>query len=274
MHIEDRGYQFADGVYEVITAVDGKLIDLEAHLERLDRSLSETRIKWPVGKRALIGIFAEIMRRNRLQNAVLYLQITRGHAPRDHGFPADEVRPALVVTARRPRTPDAAQAARGVAIITLPDTRWKRPDIKSIALLPNVMGKQLAREAGAFEAWFVDDRGMITEGTSTNAWIVDEAGAVITRPADRAILNGITRRTVIGLAREMGIQVIERPFSLEEAYAASEAFLTSTTSFVLPVTEIDGQLVGRESTKGVPGPVAAGLVAGYGNYLTALGAAV
>lgn len=245
VHIEDRGYQFADGVYEVIAVRDGVLIDGEWHLERLRRSLSELRIRMPMSAAALDVVLRETARRNRFREGIVYLQISRGVARRDHPFPSADTRPAVVVTGRR--TPPLAERVieEGVGVISQPDIRWQRCDIKSIALLPNVLVKQAAREQGAFEAWQVDADGMVTEGGSTNAWIINREGHLITRPVENAILNGITRRRVIALAKSQGITVEERPFSLEEAKSAREAFLTSTTAFVLPVVRIDDTPLGN-----------------------------
>ncbi|MEI9981777.1 MAG: D-amino-acid transaminase [Aliidongia sp.] len=248
--IEDRGYQFADGVYEVIAVHHGRLIDRALHLQRLARSLGELRIAQPVSDRVLLTILERVVTLNRVANGIVYLQITRGVAPRDHAFPGS-VRPQLVVTARRAKPTDPKLIEAGAAVVSIPDERWARRDIKSISLLPNVLGKQIAREAGAVEAWQIDAEGMVTEGTSSNAWIVTGEGAIVTRPAGPVILNGITRLVVIEFAREAGLDFVERAFSLAEAKAAPEAFLTSTTSLVLPVTRIDGAPIGD----GKPGPV-------------------
>ena len=192
VHIEDRGFQFADGVYEVIAVVGGYLVDEERHLVRLRRSLSELRIDMPMEERALKVVMREVIRRNGVVDGIVYVQVTRGVAPREHGFPR-AAEPVLVVTARRKRTTDPRLSTQGVAVITIPDIRWQRCDIKSVALVANVLGKQQAREAGAYEAWQVDREGQVTEGTSTNAWIVTADNAVVTRAADHAILNGVTR---------------------------------------------------------------------------------
>jgi D-alanine transaminase len=250
VHIEDRGYQFADGVYEVLAVLGGRLVDAEPHLARLKRSLSELRIGPPRSDAALKIILREVIRRNRVRDGIVYLQITRGVAPRDHAFPK-AARPVLVVTARERRPADPRLATAGVAVITIPDIRWRRCDIKSICLLPNVLGKQLAREAGAYEAWLVDDQGQVTEGTSTNAWIVAADNSVLTHRADHAILNGITRLALLEIIKREGYRVVERPFTVAEAKAASEAFLTSTTAELLPVVRIDGAAVGA----GMPGPL-------------------
>jgi len=245
VHIEDRGYQFADGVYEVIAVRDGALIDGAWHMQRLQRSLSELQIRMPMTVAALNVVLHETARRNRFRQGIVYLQISRGVARRDHPFPGPDTRPAIVVTARRTAALAAKVIDEGISIISQPDIRWDRCDIKSIALLPNVLVKQAAREKGAFEAWQVDKDGYVTEGGSTNAWIIDSEGTLITRPVENAILNGITRRRLIALAMGQGIAVEERPFSLEEAKTAREAFLTSTTAFVLPVVRIDGAVLGN-----------------------------
>ena len=250
VHIEDRGYQFADGVYEVLAVVGGRLVDEALHLGRLARSLSELRIAAPISDPALKIVMREVVRRNGVHNGIVYLQITRGVAPREHAFPK-LAKPVLVVTSRRRKPADPRAGADGVAVITIPDVRWQRCDIKSIALVPNVLGKQQANEAGAYEAWQVDREGRVTEGTSTNAWIVTADGIVATRQPDSAILNGITRLAVLDIIRREGYGFAERPFTLAEAKAASEAFLTSTTADLLPVVRIDGDPVGS----GVPGPL-------------------
>ncbi len=246
VHIEDRGYQFADGVYEVCEVRGGEMIDETRHLARLWRSLKELRIAAPMHDSALRVVMRETLRRNRVRDGFVYLQVTRGVAPRDHPFPSADVRPALVVTARHvPRRRNDAVAAEGIAVITVPDNRWERVDIKSVSLLPNVLAKQKAREAGAKEAWFVDRDGNVTEGSSTNAWIVTDAGELVTRPAESGILRGITRTTLMDLAREEGLAVVERPFTVEEAMAARGAFLTSATQIVMPIVSIDGRPVGN-----------------------------
>ncbi len=244
VHVEDRGYQFADGVYEVIAVERGRLVDELPHLKRLDRSLAELRIRPPMTHAALRSVMREVLRRNRVGEGSLYIQMTRGVAPREHAFPADGDT-ALVMTAKRARARPATVVEDGVRVITLPDIRWGRCDIKSIALLPNVLAKQQAREARAYEAWLVDRDGRVTEGSSTNAWIVTRAGCLVTRPATHAILNGVTRLSVIKLATADGLALEERPFTVAEAKAAREAFLTSTTSQVLAVSEIDDKVIGN-----------------------------
>ena len=258
VHIEDRGYQFADGVYEVIAIRGGKLLDEEAHLKRLHRSLDELRIPAPIGDAALGIVLREIVRRNGVETGIVYMQITRGVAPRDHAFPKS-AKSTLVVTSRTSRRPDPRLWEDGIGVITIADIRWERCDIKSIALVPNVLGKQQARESGVFEAWQVDRDGQITEGTSTNAWIVAGDATVVTRAADNAILNGVTRLAVFDIIAREGYRLDERPFTVEEAKAAREAFLTSTTSDVLPVVRIDGTPIGN----GKPGSLTSKLRSAY-----------
>jgi D-alanine transaminase len=268
VHVEDRGYQFADGVYEVIAVEDGRLIDEPLHLARLDRSLRELRIDWPMPARALSLVMREVARRNRVRNGIVYLQVTRGVARRDHKFPKVAL-PALVITARSQTASGLKLFDDGVKVITIPDIRWKRCDIKSVSLLPNVLGKQQAAEAGAYEAWQVDSSGYVTEGTSSNAWIITKDGAVVTRDVSDAILNGITRISLLAVAREQGLAIEERPFTVAEAKQAREAFVTSTTSFVLPVTQIDDTVIGN----GKPGSFAARLRDHYADYMAGPGAA-
>jgi len=244
VHIEDRGYQFADGVYEVFSIHQGQLIGEKGHLDRLSHSLQELRIKWPVSRQVLGIICREVARRNRVKNGIIYLQITRGVARRDHFFP-ESAESALVLTACQ-RTPlDKESLLKGINVITLPDIRWKRHDIKSISLLPNVLGKQQARESGAYEAWLVNQDGLVTEGTSSNAWIVTKDGHLVTHNASHAILNGITRLSVLEAANEAGIKFIERPFSVDEALLSREAFMTSSSSHVMAVTNLNGNIIGN-----------------------------
>ena len=261
VHIEDRGYQFADGVYEVIAIFGGRLVDGEAHLDRLERSLRELDMAMPMARAALRLVIAETARRNGVRNGIVYLQVTRGVARRDHAFPRG-VRPALVVTARRMTLPGDSEAVTGVKVVTLSDIRWGRCDIKSISLLPNVLAKQRAIEAGAYETWMVGRDGFVTEGSATNAWILDRDGHCVTRPRDNAILGGITRQTIIRLAAEAGVDVVERPFTVDEAKAAREAFLTSTTNLLKPVTQIDDAVIGN----GEPGETSRRLLGLYLAY--------
>ena len=250
--ILDRAFVFGDGVYEVCLVRDGALIDEQRHLLRLKTSLAALRIAAPIGEAALMGILREVVKRNRVVDGLVYLQISRGAARRDHGFPPPGVRPGLVVTAKSldPRLGEA-NAERGVAVVTLPDERWAHPRIKSLQLLPNVLAKQAAREAGAFEAWLIDRDGFVTEGSSTNAWIVAADGVLATRQADQAILRGVTRSTLVDVAAAAGLRLEERPFALAEAYGAREAFLSSATTLATPVVTIDGRPIGD----GRPGPI-------------------
>ena len=260
VHIEDRGFQFADAVYEVIAIQDGRFVDEEPHLDRLDRSLGELRMAPPVARPALKHILRETVRRNRVRDGIVYMQVSRGVARRDHAFPAHR-NSSLVVTARS-TMPKLAARVGGAAVVTTGDIRWKRCDIKTVGLLPNVLAKQKAVEAGAYEAWMIAPDGTVTEGTSTNAWIVTAGREVVTCPPTHAILNGITRRTVRAIAEEAGYTVIERSFTLNEARAAEEAFLTSTTSHVMPVVRIDDMPVGD----GSPGPLTVALQTRYDAY--------
>ncbi len=266
VHIEDRGYQFSDGVYEVVPVFNGILVDEDLHLDRLDRSLRELRIQPPMSRAALKLISRELMRRNDLSHGFLYMQVTRGVAPRDHKFPA-AAKPALVMTTRQAKPHSETALNEGLKVITIPDIRWARRDIKSVSLLPNVLGKQQASDAGAYEAWQVERDGTVTEGTSTNAWIVTKDDKVITRNAGHAILNGITRISLLELIKKQGYAFEERPFTVEEAKQAREAFITSSTSFVLPVTSIDGEPLGN----GHPGILTGKLRRHYLDYMGSLG---
>jgi len=254
--IEDRGFQFADGVYEVCEVRGGRLVDERRHMARLDRSLSELRIARPMSPAALAVVMRETIRRNRVRDGIVYLQITRGAARRDFPFPAAATQPSVIVTARSNDLTRLEQAAaEGIAVITVPDIRWQRVDIKSVALLPNVLAKQMARDQGSREAWLVDAQGRVTEGASSNAWIVSREGRLVTRPLGRDILPGITRSVVIDVAMAQGLAFEERAFTVEEAYTAREAFVTSASQIVMPVISIDG----RPVANGAPGLVAAAL---------------
>lgn len=250
VHVEDRGYQFADGIYEVIAVRHGRLIDEMPHLDRLDRSLGEMRMAAPMGRAPLRQAMREVIRRNRVGEGIVYLQISRGVAPRSHAFPKAGTSPALVITAKR-LAPNLAQMEKGIAVVTLPDIRWKRRDIKTVNLTANVLAKQQALDAGAYDAWLVDDAGMISEGTASNAWIVTKGKELVTHTPDYRILNGITRLAVKALAEKEGYQFVERPFAKAEALGAVEAFITGTTSWVTPVITIDGKTIGS----GQPGPL-------------------
>ena len=257
--IEDRGYQLGDAIYEVWAVMDGRLADAEGHFARLERSLGELRIPMPMTRAALTVALRETVRRNRVRHGIVYLQISRGVARRDHACPA-AVSPTVVITARA-ADPQAgeARAAAGVGVITTPENRWGRCDIKTVNLLPNVLAKQAAKEAGAFEAWFVDAAGLVTEGASSNAWIVDQNGVLRTRGVTDNILRGVTRLTLIEAAREAGYAVEERPFTVQEALEAREAFLTGAGALVMPIVRIDG----RPVANGHPGEVARTLRAAY-----------
>ncbi|RWX11315.1 D-amino-acid transaminase [Rhizobium hidalgonense] len=252
VHIEDRGYQFADGVYEVCEVRHGYIVDLTRHLNRLDRSLSELRITWPMGRAALTQVIRQTLRRNHVRDGLFYLQVTRGVARRDHVFPAEGTPPSLVITAKStdPKI-IAAKNANGIRAITLLDNRWDRVDIKSVGLLPNAMARQQAKEAGAQEAIYVDADGMVKEGAATNVWIVDPDGTLVTRPAEHGILRGITRTTLMDVAARLGLKIAERNFSVSEMLTAREVFLTAATSICFPVVSVDGQAIAN----GHPGSV-------------------
>jgi D-alanine transaminase len=253
VHVEDRGYQFSDGVYEVCEVRDARIVDERRHMARLQRSLGELRMQMPMPLSALSVVMHETVRRNRVRNGIVYLQATRGVARRDFAFPPSQTAPSLVVTARNLNRANGEREAReGVSVVTVPDQRWARVDIKSVSLLPNVLAKQAAREQGAREAWLVDDKGFVTEGSSANAWIVTNEGKVVTRPADHDILRGISRTVVLEAIAALGLVFEERPFTVAEAYAAREAFVTAASQIVLPVIRIDGRPIGN----GHPGLIA------------------
>ena len=269
VHIEDRGYQLADGVYEVWAVFGGRLADAEGHFARLERSLGELRIGMPMTRAALTLVLREAVRRNKVTTGLVYLQVTRGVAPRDHAFPTRAVRPSVVITARPVDWPAAeAKAAKGVGVITLPESRWARCDIKTIGLTANVLAKQAAREEGAAEAWFVDELGLVTEGASSNAWIVDQEGILRTRDLNANILRGITRRSLLELIERGGMAVSEQPFSPDDVRRAREAFITGAGTILLPVVSIDGSPIGD----GRPGPVAKRLRALYVGHAIATAA--
>jgi D-alanine transaminase len=250
VHIEDRALQLGDGIYEVCNVIGGRMLDEEPHLDRMERSLRELRIAMPMSRAALKLVMGEMIARNRIADGFLYMQVTRGAARRDHIPPADGPRPTLIMT-MRPQ--DMAglnnRMEKGIAVSTQPDIRWGRCDIKTVQLLPNLLAKQAARKLGAFEAWLVDDHGYVTEGSSTNAWIVDKDGTVITRDLSNAILPGVTRRIILEALAEAQIRVVERKFTVAEAKAAQEAFLSSATGAAVPVVKIDGEMIGN----GAPG---------------------
>ncbi len=260
VHVEDRGYQFADGVYEVWSVFDGRMADFDGHMTRLHRSLNELRIRIPMTREALTQVLRETIRRNRVRDGIVYLQVTRGTARRDHPFPTGDVAPSVVVTSRPVDLRKAeATAKKGVAVITQPDIRWGRCDIKTVGLLPNVLAKQAAREGGAYEAWMVDEMGLVTEGGSTNAWIIDEHGVLRTRDTQANILKGCTRTALLELIAETGVPFEERAFTVEEAKRAREAFFTAAGAWVMPVVSVDGVKVGD----GKPGPITRRLRTAY-----------
>lgn len=253
VHIEDRGYQLADGVYEVWAVFDGRLADAEGHFARLWRSLDELRITHPMGQAALTLVLREAVRRNRVHDGLVYLQVTRGVARRDHAFPNPAVPPAIVITAKAlDRQVAERKADQGATVISVPENRWGRCDIKSVGLLPNALAKQAARERGALEAWFVDDLGLVTEGASSNAWIIDAQGDLRTRGTNANILRGVTRSTLLEVIHAAGLPINEKPFTIAEAQAAREAFITGAGTLVMPIVAVDGIRVGD----GTPGPVA------------------
>ena len=250
VNIEDRGYQFGDGIYEVVHLYDGRFIDEDRHLDRLERSLREIRLPMPLTRLALRHVLAEVARKNRVREGLLYMQVTRGVAHRDHPFPAKPVPPALVVTVKRIRHyPDSIEGWGGKAI-TLPDQRWARRDIKSVNLLPNILARQAAREAGAIEAILHED-GFVTEGAATSIWFVDSQGRLRVPPLSHALLPGCTRGALMAELEQAGIPVTLEALAVEEMADVQEAFLTSATSFVKPILAIDGRPVGD----GTPGPV-------------------
>ena len=252
VHVEDRGYQFADGIYEVCEIRDSNLIEVKGHLDRLERSANELDMTMALGRRQLEFVMGEVCARNKVRDGLIYLQMTRGVAPRNHIFPDKDTPSSIVLTARStPQAASEAKAAHGVSVITVPDNRWERVDIKTTSLLPNVIAKQQAKDAGAFEAWFVDDDGQITEGASTNVWIVTHDNVLVTRDASKGILKGITREGVLMTAERLQLKVEERRFSVTEAQNAKEAFITAATTVVVPVVKIDGKTVGE----GTPGEI-------------------
>jgi D-alanine transaminase len=246
IHVEDRGYQFADGVYEVCQVREGVIVDLSRHLDRLDRSLKELRIDWPMHRNSLIHVIRQVLRRNRITEGMFYLQVTRGVAPRDHVFPAAGTRPSIVITAKRiAPSVIAAKNAKGLKAITVTDNRWDRVDIKTVGLLPNVLARQEAKEKGAQEAIYVDGEGKVKEGAATNVWMVAKDGVLLTRPAEHGILRGITRTTLMDVAKQLGVEIREQEFSRDEMMNAREVFITAATSICLPIVEIDGKPIGN-----------------------------
>jgi len=260
IHIEDRGFQFADGVYEVCEVRAGLIIDLTRHLDRLDRSLGELRMRSPMGREALKIVIREVLRRNRVRNGIFYLQVTRGVARRDHYFPVEVTAPTITITAKSvDPAPTLKKYEAGIKVITVPENRWNRVDIKTVGLLPNVLVKQQAREAGAHDAVYVDPEGKVTEAASSNVWIVDQDGKLVTRHAEHGILRGVTRTTLLDVASHLGLAFEERGFTVAEMLSAREVFLTSATGSCTPIVEIDGKPVAN----GHPGSVSAALRASF-----------
>ncbi|HEY7670156.1 MAG TPA: D-amino-acid transaminase [Hyphomicrobium sp.] len=252
VHVEDRGFQFADAVYEVCQVRDGHLVDEVRHMARLARSLQELKIPEPMSAGALAHVMRETIKRNRVKNGLVYLQVSRGEGPREFAFPPEDVPRSVVCLARAiARDPQEALASQGIAVKTMPDIRWRRSEIKTVMLLPACLAKEAARADGAREAWLVDNDGFVTEGASSNAWIVSSEGVVITRQIAPVILAGVTRATLVDLLREEKVPYLERPFRVSEALAAREAFITSATNIVMPVVRIDGAPIGD----GRPGPL-------------------
>lgn len=256
----DRGFQFADSIYEVWAVRDGRLCDEAEHMARLRRSLRELRIGGTMTDAALRAVIGETIRRNRVHDGIVYLQISRGVAARDHFFPSPSVKPTMVVTAKNlDQKALTARAAAGVKVISLPETRWARRDIKSTNLLANVLARQTAREAGAFEAWFVDEEGYVTEGTTSNAWIVDANGVLRTRTLSHDLLHGVTRAALLQIARQLGCAIEERAFTIEEAQTGREAFISAASNPATPVIALDGRRIGD----GRPGSLSRSLREAY-----------
>jgi len=256
VHVEDRGFQFADAVYEVCEVRSGLIVDLTRHLDRLDRSLGELRMASPMDRKALTIVIREVLRRNRVCNGLFYLQVSRGTAKRDHVFPSADTAPTLVITAK---SYDPSFALRryeaGIKVITVPENRWDRVDIKSVGLLPNVLAKQQAKDAGAQDAIYIDRNGIVMEGASSNVWIVTQDGRLLTRPAEHGILRGITRTTLLDVTTSLDISVEEREFTLDDMLAAREVFFTSATGICTPIVSIDGKTIAN----GHPGSVASNI---------------
>ncbi|NQZ72248.1 MAG: D-amino-acid transaminase [Dinoroseobacter sp.] len=249
--IFDRGFLFADGVYEVTSVLDGKLIDFDGHAKRLARSLNELDMQAPCTEEELLEIHRQLIARNDLNEGLIYLQVTRGAADRDFVYPSADTKPTLVLFTQAKKIAVSAAAESGIKVISIPDERWGRRDIKTVQLLYPSMGKMMAKAAGADDAWMVED-GFVTEGTSNNAYIVTHDGTIVTRHLSTEILHGITRAAVLNMANEAQMKLEERPFTIKEAQHAAEAFITSASSFVMPIVSIDGAAVGT----GAPGPIA------------------
>jgi len=266
VHIEDRGFQFADGVYEVIACIHGHLADERGHLDRLKRSLSEVGMKMPLPEETLRFIIRELLRRNRLQNAIVYMQVTRGSARRDFAFPAENTLQSLILTTWPFHYDNLPKMEKGVSVITVPDIRWKRRDIKTVALLPQVLAKQKAIEKGVHEAWMLDDEGYITEGSASNAWILTKEGLLLTRKADNDILRGVTRTAISKICMDLKIEMVEQSFTPAQSYEASEAFMSSASAVITPIVTIDGHNIGT----GKPGDVTLRICEEYRAYVEGL----
>jgi D-alanine transaminase len=250
IHSEDRGFLFGDAVYEVCPVIGGRIVDEGPHIDRLERSLDELSMDMPMHRSSLSHVMSEVVRRNRVVEGYVYLEVSRGVAKRDFLFPSPDTPRTVVCLARhQPLAKGDAQADRGIGVVTMADIRWGRVDIKTVQLLAPVLAKEEARAHGAKEAWMVDRDGFVTEGASANAWIVTGDGEIVTRPAVAGILRGVTRTVLIELAAKEGLKIVERPFTVAEAQAARQAFVTSATTFVMPVTSIDGKPIGN----GAPG---------------------
>lgn len=260
-HINDRGYQFADGVYEVIALVNGIFADEKGHMDRLERSLSELAIQMPVKRNSMKFIMRELIRKNRLNNAAIYIQVTRGIAKRDFKFPID-VKPCLIMSCWPFKFDGNPAIEKGVKAVCVPDQRWARRDIKTIALLPQTLAKQKAFEQGAYEALMINSDGYITEGSSSNFWIYKD-GVLKTTPGSHEILKGVTRTAIYSIAEQGSIEIIEEHFKPDEAYKAEEAFCSSATGLLVPVIEIDGRKIGS----GKPGDLVKRIYAEYKIYI-------
>lgn len=269
VNIEDRGYQFADGVYEVMFIWNGLPVDYAGHIRRLQRSMNELRIPSPMTAQAMTVVVREVTTRNRVERGIVYIQVNRGVASRAHPFPSGAVRPSMVVTAKHLAGPSDSTAEKGVRVVTAPDIRWERCDIKTVGLLPNVLARQAATEGKAYEALLHTADGTVTEASASNAWIITGDKTIVTHPETNGILGGITRATVRDLARAAGYTVDERAFTLDEARNAKEVFLTGTTTFVMPVVQIDDRTVGN----GAPGLIASDLRKRYMAYMDQIPAA-
>lgn len=263
VHIEDRGYQFADGVYEVCEIRNEQIIDLNGHMTRLQYSLAELQINMPMAIEALAVKMKQTVKHNRVKDGLIYLQVTRGVSPRNHAFPPANVNSSIVLTAKSVAPANNLNHYKnGISVISVPENRWARPDIKTISLLPNCLAKQEAKEQGAYEAWFVDDDGYVVEGSSSNAWIINQDHEIITKNPDGSILKGITRNAILSLISDQNLTVVERQFSLREAILAKEAFISSATTIVMPVVKIDNHMVAG----GKVGDMAKSLLKDFYNY--------